>query len=106
MAEELPESLARTESVLQPGAVIQLQSDADLRDSETESRRGGGRYSRPEPPSAHSVCCCASSFVTRPEKTNTLHFVNFSALMDTTFLHISPFLIIMSLKRDSSLSPK
>ena len=43
MAEELPESLARTESVLQPGAVIQLQSDADLRDRETESRRGGGR---------------------------------------------------------------
>lgn len=31
MAEELPERLAAAEGVLQPGAVVQLQGDADLR---------------------------------------------------------------------------
>jgi hypothetical protein len=30
MAEKLPESLSGTESVLQPGAVIQLERDANL----------------------------------------------------------------------------
>lgn len=51
MTEELPERLAAAESVLQPGAVVQLQGDADLH-SEARGAGEGTAGSRGGPPRA------------------------------------------------------